>query len=87
MQNRNFIHISQFNEGQASKIFDRVNTEQLVVLEDNLPTAIILSIEEYQRLCKIEENYKKHALANFLTTEPVSDDFGAEILKARKDSE
>lgn len=52
------ISITQFNKGQASKIFDRLRTErQLVVLKNNTPSAVILSPEEYERLAKIEEDY------------------------------
>lgn len=53
------ISITQFNKGQASKIFDRLRTErQLVVLKNNAPSAVILSPEEYERLAEIEEDYK-----------------------------
>lgn len=52
------IPITQFNRGQASRIFDRLHSEkQLVVLKNNQPTAVILSPAEYQRLSEIEEDY------------------------------
>ncbi|MBQ9643552.1 MAG: type II toxin-antitoxin system Phd/YefM family antitoxin [Lachnospiraceae bacterium] len=52
------VPITQFNRGQASRIFDRLRTErQLVVLKNNQPEAIILSPEEFSRLSEIEENY------------------------------
>ena len=52
------VPITQFNRGQASRIFDRLHTEsQLVVLKNNQPAAIILSPAEYARLSEIEENY------------------------------
>lgn len=58
------ISITQFNKGQASKIFDRLRTErQLVVLKNNTPSAVILSPEEYERLAEIEENYQLLLLA------------------------
>ena len=42
------IPISQFNKGQASKIFDRLHDEkELIVLKNNQPSAVILSPEEY----------------------------------------
>jgi len=60
------IPITQFNKGQAAKIFDRVKTErQLVVLKNNAPSAIILSPDEYERLSEIEENYYLLSLAEF----------------------
>lgn len=52
------IPISQFNKGQAAKIFDRLHSEkELIVLKNNQPSAIILSPEEYTRLTEIEEDY------------------------------
>lgn len=49
------IPISQFNKGQASKIFDRLHDEkELIVLKNNQPSAVILSPEEYTRLTEIE---------------------------------
>lgn len=59
------ISITQFNRGQAAKIFDRLRTErQLVVLKNNQPSAIILSPEEYARLSEIEEDYTLLTEAN-----------------------
>lgn len=55
---QSLIPISQFNKGQASKIFDRLHSEkELIVLKNNQPSAIILSPEEYTRLTEIEEDY------------------------------
>ena len=52
------VPISQFNKGQAAKIFDRLRSErELIVLKNNQPSAIILSPEEYTRLTEIEEDY------------------------------
>ena len=52
------VPITQFNRGQASRIFDRLHTEsQLVVLKNNQPAAVILSPEEYARLSEIEDDY------------------------------
>ena len=53
-----FVPITQFNRGQAARIFDRLNSEsQLVVLKNNQPAAVILSPSEFQRLSEIEEDY------------------------------
>ncbi len=55
---QSLVPISQFNKGQASKIFDRLRSEKkLIVLKNNQPSAIILSPEEYTRLTEIEEDY------------------------------
>ncbi len=52
------VPITQFNRGQASRIFDRLRTEKrLVVLKNNQPAAVILSPAEYARLSGIEEDY------------------------------
>ena len=52
------VPITQFNRGQASKIFDRLHSEsRLIVIKNNQPAAIILSPSEFQRLSEIEENY------------------------------
>ena len=53
-----FVPITQFNCAQASRIFDRLHTEnRLIVLKNNQPAAIILSPSEFQRLREIEEDY------------------------------
>ena len=55
---QSLVPISQFNKGQAAKIFDRLHSErELIVLKNNQPSAIILSPEEYARLTEIEEDY------------------------------
>lgn len=53
---QSLVPISQFNKGQAAKIFDRLHSEkELIVLKNNQPSAVILSLEEYTRLTEIEE--------------------------------
>ena len=53
------VPVTQFNRGQASRIFDRLHTEsQLVVLKNNQPAAVILSPQEFARLSEIEEDYR-----------------------------
>ena len=47
----NLVSVTMFNQGQASKIFNRLQEEkQIVVLKNNVPTAILLSPDEYDRL-------------------------------------
>jgi antitoxin StbD len=54
---KSLVSITQFNKGQAAKIFDRLKTERrIVVLKNNAPSAIILSPDEYLRLLEIEED-------------------------------
>jgi prevent-host-death family protein len=53
------VPITQFNKGQAAKIFDRLKTEgQLVVVKNNIPSAVILSLEEYVRMSKAEKDLR-----------------------------
>jgi len=55
----NLVSITQFNKGQASKIFDFVKSKKwLIVLKNNSPSAVILAPEEYTRLVEIEKDYK-----------------------------
>lgn len=52
------VSITQFNRGQASRIFDRLRKERhLIVLKNNQASAVIISPEEFERLSEIEENY------------------------------
>ena len=73
------VPITQFNRGQASRIFDRLHTEnQLVVLKNNQPAAVILSPAEFSRLSEIEEDYMllleaTERLANNKTTTSFAD--------------
>ena len=47
----NLVSVTMFNQGQASKIFNRLQEEkQIVVLKNNIPTAVLLSPDEYDRL-------------------------------------
>ena len=52
------VPISEFNKGQASKIFERLQTDRsLVIIKNNVPVGVLLSIEEYQELTtKIEQS-------------------------------
>jgi antitoxin StbD len=60
----NLVSITQFNKGQASKIFDFVKTKRwLIVLKNNNPSAVILAPEEYSRLVEIEKDYRLMCLA------------------------
>lgn len=55
---QSLVPITLFNKGMASKIFDRLHTErQLIVLKNNVPSAVILSPEEYIRLSEMAEDY------------------------------
>lgn len=52
----NLVSITMFNQGQASKIFAKLKEEkQIVVLKNNVPAAILLSPDEYDRLLSLAE--------------------------------
>ena len=52
----NLVSVTMFNQGQASRIFNRLQEEkQIVVLKNNIPTAILLSPDEYARLLSLAE--------------------------------
>ncbi|MDD6234163.1 MAG: type II toxin-antitoxin system Phd/YefM family antitoxin [Lachnospiraceae bacterium] len=88
---QSLVPISQFNKGQAAKIFDRLHSEkELIVLKNNQPSAVILSPEEYTRLTEIEEDYYLLLEANKRieengTTKTVSFDYLIKDLGIRKD--
>ena len=47
----NLVSVTMFNQGQASKLVTRLQDEkQIVVLKNNVPTAVLLSPDEYDRL-------------------------------------
>ena len=56
----NLVSVTMFNQGQASKIFNRLHDEkQIVVLKNNVPTAILLSPDEYDWLLNLAEKGEK----------------------------
>ena len=56
----NLVSLTMFNQGQASKIFNRLQEEkQIVVLKNNIPTAVLLSPNEYDRLLSLAESEEK----------------------------
>ena len=56
----NLVSVTMFNQGQASKIFNRLQTEkQIIVLKNNNPTAILLSLDEYDRLLNLAADGEK----------------------------
>ena len=56
----NLVSVTMFNQGQASKIFNRLQSEkQIIVLKNNNPTAILLSPDEYDRLLNLAADGEK----------------------------
>lgn len=48
------ISVSEFSKGKTSKFFDDVrrNNTEYIVLKNNQPTAIVVSVESYRELVK-----------------------------------
>lgn len=48
----NFVSVSEFSQGKANRIFNDVanNNQEYVVVKNNKPTAVVISVEEYQKL-------------------------------------
>ncbi|MDR0843567.1 MAG: type II toxin-antitoxin system Phd/YefM family antitoxin [Acidobacteriota bacterium] len=83
------VSITQFNKGQAAKIFDRLKTERrLVVLKNNVPSAVILSPEEYVRLSQAEEDARllQVAEAQPVWERQVDGAAGLDIAEGQEDS-
>ena len=55
------VPISDFSQGKAGKIFNDVaeNNKQYIVLKNNQPTAVLISIEEYKEIQKKIERLEK----------------------------
>ena len=48
---KQYVPISQFNKGKASQIFSELDkVRKMVVMKNNQPAAVLLSIEEYERI-------------------------------------
>lgn len=46
------IPITRFNKGEAGKIIDEVKNEgPRIIVKNNVPECVMLSLEEYNRLC------------------------------------
>ncbi len=55
------VSVSDFSKGKTSHIFDDVknNNAQYVILKNNQPTAVLISVEDYKRIKKLEELLEK----------------------------
>lgn len=61
---KRMVSITQFNRGQATKIFSRVKKEgEIIVLKNNEPEAVIISPEEYIRMSEIIQDHALLLLA------------------------
>jgi antitoxin StbD len=52
------VPITRFNRGEASKIFDEVNTRGAkVVLKNNMPVCVLVQPERYEEMVEALEDY------------------------------
>lgn len=59
----NFVSVSEFSQGKANKIFNDVynNNQEYVVVKNNKPTAVVLSVEEFEKMNKKIERLEAFA--------------------------
>lgn len=56
------VSITQFNKGKASQNFARaISGESLLIIKNNAPVAVVLSLEEYRLLRSFSKLCKKYA--------------------------
>lgn len=55
------VSISEFSQGKAGKIFADVagNNNEYIVLKNNQPTAVVLSVEDYRRMQGKADEYDR----------------------------
>ena len=64
---KKLVSITQFNRGQASPLFSRVkNGETLLVIKNNAPVAVVLSVEEYELLRAFPKEYNRMQQSGYL---------------------
>lgn len=71
------ISVSELGRGQASKVIQLVksNKEQFIVVKNNKPEAIIMSIEEYNDLMESKEELELLLLATKRVNKSDSSDY------------
>lgn len=62
---RNIISVSDLGRGKASKVIQRVETnkEHFIVVKNNRPRAVIISVDKYSELLELREELELLALA------------------------
>ena len=55
-----FVPISRLNKGEAGKIIDEVKTDGIrVIVKNNIPECVMISVEEYDRIILYMSSPKK----------------------------
>ena len=82
------ISVSDLSRGMASKIIQRIgkNKEQYIVVKNNKPEAVIMSINEYIDLMEAKENFELLQIAQERTKDLKEEDLISfeEILRKRR---
>lgn len=86
------VPISDFSQGKSGKIFNDVfeNDSEYIVLKNNIPTAVIVSVQEYkkyqekiakfEKLMELIENHRLLTIANSRNVDDADDFY--EFLKS-----
>ena len=55
------VSISDFSKGKTSHIFDDVknNNAEYIILKNNQPTAVLISVEDYKRIKMLEKFFER----------------------------
>lgn len=74
------VPISELSRGKLGSTMKKVHDsgDSMVVFKDNRPYTLIVSLEEYENLQKIKENYELLLLAIERTSKASSDDYVTE---------
>lgn len=70
------VSVSDLSRGMASKVIQNVgkNKEQYIVVKNNKPEAIILSVDEYMELMEAKENLELLQMAQVRMKESISEE-------------
>ena len=90
--------VTDFNQGKARQIFDKVKTSGIgVVVKNNKPECFLVSPEEFKSMMEMIENYEdlklarqrieKHDMSESLSAEEVFGDISAADLEELRDVE
>lgn len=55
------ISVSDFNKGKVTHVFEDIkkNNSEYIILKNNQPAAVLISVEDYKRIKRLEEFYNR----------------------------
>jgi len=73
------VSVSELGRGKASKVIQNVEdkNEQYIVVKNNKPQAVIISIEEYNRLLALSDELELLKLATLRVAETSESDYSS----------